>query len=150
MNPKVRLTVRSEAGARVEMEGGEFKEKNPGFFQAETTLEPGLNRLAVQAFDPVGNRAEASVRVTYVDPSRIRSKKDRFMELLKQLKEVRSAAADIDKRISDLLTAIEDARDAEKVPALSRELRNIRNSRREIENEIEKSIKEIDFWLSGA
>ncbi|MBW1873193.1 MAG: hypothetical protein JRJ19_14075 [Deltaproteobacteria bacterium] len=148
MKSKLKLTVRSEAGARVELNGQPFTEKSPGYFNYATELTDGLNRFVVAAYDAVGNRAEAAVRVTYVAPSRIRKKKDRFEALLKQLDEVRSAAFDIDRTISELLKQIEYAADAERVPQLSAELRTIRHNRTQLQMEIEQGIKEIDSWLS--
>jgi hypothetical protein len=149
MKSKLTLSVRSEAGARVELNGEKFTEKSPGKFSFQTELIDGLNRIVVAAYDPVGNRAEAAVRVTYVAPSRIRKKKDRFVALLKQLDEVRSAAFDIDRTISEILKQIEYAADADRVPQLSAELRTIRHNRTQLQKEIEQGIKEIDSWLKG-
>jgi len=149
MKSKLTLSVRSEAGARVELNGERFSEKSPGSFSFQTELVDGLNRIVVAAYDPVGNRAEAAVRVTYVAPSRIRKKKDRFVALLKQLDEVRSAAFDIDRTISEILKQIEYAADADRVPQLSSELRTIRHNRTQLQKEIEEGITEIDSWLKS-
>jgi hypothetical protein len=141
------VRARSEAGARIEVNDQPLKELNPGVFSGSVQLKPGDNRLEFSAKDAVGNSSSASVRVTYVEPKRIRKVKTRFTSLLTQLEEVRSTAEDIDRRTEIIIGRIEDLANAETVNRLSRELREIRNTRRDLQKEIEKAIGEIDALL---
>jgi hypothetical protein len=123
------VRARSEAGARVEVNDKPLKELSAGVFSGSVQLKPGDNRLEFSAKDAVGNTSSAAVRVTFVAPKRIRKVKTRFTSLLDQLEEVRDLA------------------NAETVNRLSRELREIRNARRDLQKEIEKAIGEIDELL---
>jgi hypothetical protein len=141
------VRARSEAGARIEVNGYLLGEITAGVFSGTVTLKPGENRLSFLAQDAVGNTASAALQVTFVPPKRIRKVKNHFLSLLKQLEEVRSTAEDIDRRTEIIIGRIEDIQDAETVNRLSQELREIRNARRELQNEIEKAIREIDDLL---
>jgi hypothetical protein len=141
------VRVRSEAGARVKVNGNLVKEISPGVFSGSVKLKPGDNRLEFEAGDAAGNDSSAVVQVTFVEPKRIRRVKTRFTSLLDQLEEVRSTAEDIDRRTETIIGRIEDIKNAETVNRLSRELREIRNARRELQKEIEKAIREIDGLL---
>jgi hypothetical protein len=141
------VRARSEAGARVEVNDKPLKELSAGVFSGSVQLKPGDNRLEFSAKDAVGNTSSAAVRVTFVAPKRIRKVKTRFTSLLDQLEEVRSTAEDIDRRTEIIISRIEDLANAETVNRLSRELREIRNARRDLQKEIEKAIGEIDELL---
>jgi hypothetical protein len=141
------IRARSEAGARVSVNNKPLKELRAGVFSGSVQLKPGENRLEFSAQDAVGNASSAAVRVTFVEPKRIRKVKTRFTTLLDQLEEVRSTAEDIDRRTEIIISRIEDLANAETVNRLSQELREIRNTRRDLQKEIEKAIGEIDGLL---
>jgi hypothetical protein len=141
------IRARSEAGASIKVNGKPIKEVSPGVFSGAVRLKPGENRLEFAARDAVGNSSSAALRVTFVEPKRIRKVKTRFTALLAQLEEVRSTAEDIDRRTEIIISRIEDLQNAETVNRLSRELREIRNTRRDLQKEIEKAIVEIDELL---
>jgi hypothetical protein len=141
------IRARSEAGARVEVNDQPLKELRPGVFSGSVQLKPGDNRLEFSAEDAAGNASSAAVRVTFVEPKRIRKVKTRFTSLLEQLEEVRSTAEDIDRRTEIIISRIEDLANAETVNRLSQELREIRNARRDLQKEIEKAIGEINELL---
>ncbi len=150
MERQIKLTVRSEAGARVEMSGAALAEKPPGFFGGSTRLSPGQNRIVVRATDAVGNASTALARVTFINPATVRAEKSRLVALLKQLDEVRAAARDVDQRIAELLGQIEDAKDVKRIPEFSNILREVRNNRKQLLQEIEDAIVKIDKSLPGA
>lgn len=141
------VRARSEAGARVEVNNQALEELSAGVFSGSVQLKAGENRLEFSARDAAGNASSAAVRVTYVEPKRIRKIKTRFTSLLDQLEEVRSTAEDIDRRTDIIISRIEDLANAETINRLSQELREIRNTRRELQKEIEKAIREIDELL---
>jgi len=147
MERQIKLTVRSEAGALVELNGTALTEKSPGFFGGDARLSPGKNRIAVVATDAVGNVSKALARVTYIDPANIRAEKGRLVALLKQLDEVRAAARDVDQRIAEVLGQMEDAKDVKRIPEFSKILREVRNNRKQLQQEIEHAVVEIDKSL---
>ena len=141
------IRARSEAGARMQVNGNTLKELSAGVFSGTVQLKPGENQLGFSAEDAVGNTTTAALRVTFVEPKRIRRVKIRFTSLLAQLEEVRSTAEDIDRRTEIIISRIEDLQNAETVNRLSKELREIRNARRDLQKEIEKAVREIDELL---
>ncbi|HUU01844.1 MAG TPA: hypothetical protein VM425_10405 [Myxococcota bacterium] len=149
MERQIKLTVRSEAGARVDLNGSALAEKPPGFFRGSAGLSPGQNSIVVRATDAVGNVSTALARVTFIDPANIRAEKSRLVALLKQLDEVRAAARDVDQRIAELLGQIEDAKDVKRIPEFSNILREVRNNRKQLQQEIEHAIVKIDKSLPG-
>jgi hypothetical protein len=142
------VRARSEAGAQVELNGNPLTEINAGVFSGTVKLKPGENQLNFSARDAVGNTSAVTLRVTYVEPKRIRRVQTRFTTLLSQLEEVRSTAGEIDRQTEAVIGRIENIHNAETVNRLSRELREIRNARRDLQKEIEKAIREIDKFLS--
>jgi hypothetical protein len=142
------VRTRSEAGAQVELNGNPLTEINAGVFSGTVKLKPGENQLNFSARDAVGNTSAVTLRVTYVEPKRIRRVQTRFTTLLGQLEEVRSNAGEIDRQTEAIIGRIENIHNAETVNQLSRELREIRNTRRELQKEIGKAIREIDKFLS--
>jgi hypothetical protein len=148
MNPKLILRVKSEPGALVTVDGEALAEHSPGLFAKDLRLQPGRNKLLVLAMDENGNRAHREVLATYAAPARIEDRKDRFLSLMDQLDEIQTAATEIDRRIAELISQMDTpGNNEDKVAALSKELRTIRNTRREIKHEVKKAIAEIDAML---
>lgn len=149
MTPKLLLRVRSEAGARVTAGDKVLSENSPGLFAIDLQLDKGRNQLTVIASDAAGNQRKALVRATFIDPARFEKNKAGFVHLLEQLDEVRSAAAELDRRISELVAQLDDATHTDQISQLSRELREIRSSRSQIETEVGRAIQEIDTLLAS-
>lgn len=148
MDKTVELQVRSEAGAWVSAEGNELPEQSPGVFVARLTLAPGPNDLRITASDAVGNQSQALVRINRIDPDRYGRFKDRLTYLMRQLDEIHRASLEIDVRMTAILRALRDARDADEVTRLSRQQRDVQRAKRSLQEEIEKAIMEIDMILS--
>ena len=94
--------------------------------------------------DKNGNQAHREVLATFSDPARFEDCKNRFLSLIDQLNEIQAAAIEIDRHTAELISRIDIVGNEEKVAALSKELRSIRNARREIESDVKKAIAEID------
>jgi hypothetical protein len=147
---RVTIRVRSEAGARVRLEGRPFLETAPGLFVIKASLTPGRNRLKIDATDPAGNTSTIVLRVSYIDPSRIHRMKDSLDALIDQLEDIRSSIDGIDARTEEIISAIADTQDAERVNQLSAELREIRKSKRALETEIDRAFLEVEQLLESA
>jgi hypothetical protein len=148
MTDTVTIRARSEVGARVMVEGRPFLETAAGVYIAKVNLLPGLNQLVVSASDAVGNTSRVSLMITYVDPSRIHRIKDNLMSMLNQLEEIKQSADEVDSRTEEIINAIADTQDADKVNQLSKDLREIREAKRSLQREIEKAFREINELLS--
>lgn len=146
LDPAVKFRVRSEAGAMVRVNGESLAEAGAELFEGEVRLAFGEREVIVEAEDGVGNRREAKLRLTCVDPARIRGVRERFAALLSQLEELRALALDLDRRIEDIL-ARQQKTAAESLSALDGELQKIRSERRELQREIEADLAAIDQLL---
>jgi len=111
------------------------------------SLKPGLNQLNVSAADAVGNTSRAALLVTYIDRSRIHKVKDNLMSLLKQLEEIKQSVDEVDAQTEQIINAIADTEDADRVNELSKNLREIRKNKRTLQKEIERAFLEINSLL---
>ena len=148
MTPKLLLRVKSEPGAQVAVNQKPLAEHSKGLFALNLRLNKGRNRLTVTARDEAGNQRQAVVTATFIDPQRFQKNKAGFVHLLEQLDEVRASAAELDRRISQIVAKLDDPAHADKVSLLSLELREIRATRGQIEEEVGKAIQEIDTLLA--
>ncbi|NMB74299.1 MAG: hypothetical protein GYA21_04120 [Myxococcales bacterium] len=146
LDTEVKFRVRSEAGAVVRVNGAALAEAGAELFEGAVRLAFGEREVIVEAEDGVGNRREVKLRLTCVDPSRIRGVRERFAALLSQLDELRALALELDRRAEDLLARQRDT-PAESISALEGELRTIRSERRELQREIEADLAAIDQLL---
>ncbi len=146
LDPEVKFRVRSEAGAVVRVNGAALAEAGAELFEGAVRLAFGEREVIVEAEDAVGNRREVKLRITTVDPARIRGVRERFAALLSQLEELRALALELDRRIEDIL-ARQQKTSAESLSALDGELRKIRDERRELQREIEADLAAIDQLL---
>jgi hypothetical protein len=146
LETSVKFKVRSEAGAVVKVNGEALSEVGGELFEGEIRLAFGEREVEIVAEDGVGNRRQAKLHLTCIDPERIRGVRERFAALLNQLEELRALARELDRRIEDILARQKDT-PAESLSALEAELRQIRSERSGLQQEIEADMKAIDQLL---
>ena len=148
LSPQIKVRIRSEPGCHIEVNTKDIPEVTSGFYEKEDlALQPGLNRLQVLAMDPVGNRRQKQIRVTYIPPSILQRHKKRFLFLLQQLDESRSTTTNLNQQISELIHKIETTQDSQRISRISQELYEIKKMRVSLELEVEQTIKKIDRLL---
>ncbi len=142
------VRVQSEAGVKVSINGKMVFEDSPGLFLDKVSLRQGMNRLPILAKDGAGNMARTALRVTYINASKYRRFKDRLTVLLRQLDEVRGASDDMYLRLKKLIHKISNTEDAKRIIQLSIEKDHLQHARKELEQEVEKFIDDINRILT--
>ncbi len=148
--PRLWVRAVSEAGAEVVVNGQKLAESEPTRFEGQLDIAVGVNKLEIEARDAAGNKKQAVVQVTYIDPEAVKISRERLQALISQIEEIRTAENEAEQHIEDILQKMKATAKSGKLEKLDAELREVRQSRRELLQEIEKEMSELDALLRSA